>query len=178
MTFCAERLLTEQAFHALARERGLAPFLAEKFAPVAARRLNRRTRLETRWNGAETVKSAEAGAWVLTALKVDGAPLRDAAGDLNQYAVGPSGFQRDYRPGAASRVALLPWGRVHLPTRRVTALLLEDGFDILAPWGERQRADRGYLILAGGEVYGNHSETFEATYRAVVDASPGDPSPR
>jgi hypothetical protein len=41
------------------------------------------------------------------------------------------------------------------------------GFDIMAPWGERQVGEQGYLILNGGEVYGNNTDTFEATYELV-----------
>jgi hypothetical protein len=49
----------------------------------------------------------------------------------------------------------------------VDAIRLPGGFDIAAPWGERQQAPSGYLILSGGEVYGNNAETFAATYEPV-----------
>ena len=167
--FTAEEPLTPDAFYALAQARGLTPFTARKTAPIAAKRLNRETRVETRWNGAETEKTAEPGDWLVTALDANGAPLRDAAGALNQYAVGDSGFHDRYRPGEAGGLALTPWGRVYIPDTAVTALFLEDGFEIAAPWGERQRADRGYLILSRGKVYGNHADTFEATYNKACN---------
>ena len=39
--------------------------------------------------------------------------------------------------------------------------------EAVAPWGERQTAPDGYLILSGRQVYGNHAETFAATYEVV-----------
>ena len=49
----------------------------------------------------------------------------------------------------------------------VSALPLPGGFDILAPWGERQRGASGYLLLNGAEVYGASREAFEATYEVL-----------
>jgi hypothetical protein len=46
----------------------------------------------------------------------------------------------------------------------VDAIRLPGGFDIAAPWGERQRVPSGYLILNGSEVYGSNAEAFRATY--------------
>jgi hypothetical protein len=37
----------------------------------------------------------------------------------------------------------------------------------LAPWGQRERAPKGYLLLNGKDVYGNNAGTFEATYEMV-----------
>jgi hypothetical protein len=63
--------------------------------------------------------------------------------------------------GATSLVGYTP------PARTVDALHLSGGFDIVAPWGERQTAPDGYLILSGRQVYGNNAETFAATYEVV-----------
>ena len=49
----------------------------------------------------------------------------------------------------------------------VSAIALPGGFDIVAPWGERETAPAGYLLLNGTEVYGCNQETFVATYEVV-----------
>ena len=46
----------------------------------------------------------------------------------------------------------------------MSALSLPGGFDIVAPWGERQTGASGYLLLNGDEVYGISRDAFEATY--------------
>lgn len=122
--FTAPEPLTPDAFHALARARGLTPFKARKTAPIAARRLHRETRIETHWNGVETAKTAEAGDWLVTALDENGAALRDNAGQLNQYAVGEISFHDRYRLGAVDGAALSPWGRIFRPSLEVNALFL------------------------------------------------------
>ena len=167
MTFVADAPLTAQDFTDLAASRGATPFRARKTAPIAARRLCRRTAVETRWNGAETVNAAFAGDWIATTLDQEGAALRDGEGALNRYAISAPSFAGRYAASEAGGVALTPWGRVFRSTVEVEALLIEEGFDIPAPWGERQRADRGYLILSEGQVFGNHADTFDSTYRAV-----------
>ena len=59
------------------------------------------------------------------------------------------------------------FGAIYRAKGVVSAIRLTGGFDIAAPWGERQQAPAGYLILNGAEVYGNNAETFEATYELV-----------
>ena len=41
------------------------------------------------------------------------------------------------------------------------------GFDIAAPWGERQTTAVGYLLCNGPEVYGSSRNAFEGTYEVV-----------
>jgi len=53
----------------------------------------------------------------------------------------------------------------------VSALSLPGGFDILAPWGERQTGASGYLLLNGDEVYAASRAAFDATYE-VIKARP------
>ncbi len=79
----------------------------------------------------------------------------------------PAGrFLELYAPLRGKEIARL--GKVYRPKGVVTALRFRGGFDILAPWGERQVAPAGYLILNGADVYGNNAETFEATYEALA----------
>jgi hypothetical protein len=58
-------------------------------------------------------------------------------------------------------------GAIYRAKGVVFALPLPGGLDILAPWGERQRADDGYLLLNGDEVYASSRDAFDATYEAV-----------
>ena len=34
----------------------------------------------------------------------------------------------------------------------------------MAPWGEMERAEAGYIVLNGGDVYGVAGEIFEGSY--------------
>jgi hypothetical protein len=43
-------------------------------------------------------------------------------------------------------------------------LYFPGGFELVAPWGELQRAPEGYLLLNGEEVYANSRETFVTRY--------------
>jgi hypothetical protein len=56
------------------------------------------------------------------------------------------------------------FGPIYLPKGVVEAIHLSGGFEILAPWGQKQQSPDGYLLLNGTEVYGNDKNTFEATY--------------
>ena len=49
----------------------------------------------------------------------------------------------------------------------VEALLFKGGFDILAPWNERQVGPSGYLLKNGDDVYGIEKSTFGKTYLIV-----------
>ena len=46
---------------------------------------------------------------------------------------------------------------------------LPGGFDILAPWGERQTGAAGYLLLNGTEVSGSSWDAFAETYEILAD---------
>ena len=49
----------------------------------------------------------------------------------------------------------------------VEVIEFRGGFDIVAPWGERQRRSKGYLLLNRGEVYGIYEPIFDKTYNRV-----------
>ena len=59
------------------------------------------------------------------------------------------------------------FGEVYRAVSQVECLYLDGGFEIMAPWGEMQRADQGYILCNGTGIYGNHKETFEATYELI-----------
>ena len=58
-------------------------------------------------------------------------------------------------------------GAIYKPRGTVEALHFSGGFEILAPWGEMQQSEDGYLVLNDAEAYGNNRATFDATYEIV-----------
>ena len=62
-------------------------------------------------------------------------------------------------------------GAIYRAKGVVSTIPLPGGFDIAAPWGERQTATSGYLLCNGSEVYGNSRTAFEATYEVTAMAT-------
>jgi hypothetical protein len=159
----ADTVLTPDDFQHIARDLIRPVLRARKVSCVAARPARAGEVVETRWNGKETTNTAHAGDWVVTNLTAQQEPLRDRAGNLNVYIVAADRFAGLYEPtGERSEL-----GAICRAKGVVDAIRLPGGFDIAAPWGERQQAPSGYLILTGGEVYGSNAETFAATYEPV-----------
>lgn len=158
-------VLTPEDFRAIAAHADISPFSARKVGFVAARRAARQEAVETRWNGKETSNTARAGDWIVTNLSPKQKVLRDAEGAVNTYVISASRFNDLYEPVATEPLEKL--GKVYRAKGTVSALLFAGGFDIMAPWGERQTAPRGYLILNGTDVYGNNADTFAATYEQL-----------
>jgi hypothetical protein len=159
----ADAVLTAADFHAIADKLGAKPRKARKVTMIAARPATAGERIETQWNGPETINTAKAGDWVATSLAADGEVLRDRAGHPNSYVIPGGDFPTLYAPAEGGN----EFGRFYAARGTVAALHLSGGFEILAPWGERQTAPDGYLMLSGSEVYGNNAETFAATYEVV-----------
>jgi hypothetical protein len=162
--FAADRKLTRSDFAQLAAELAVPPLRARKIGFVAAHQATAAQRVETHWNGKETANTAQAGDWIVTNLSPQHAPLIDGHGRQNTYVIKAARFADLYEP-AGAEIAL---GPVYRAIAVVHALRLPGGFDIVAPWGERQQIPNGYLILNGEEVYGNQAETFEATYEVLT----------
>lgn len=150
-------------FRQIAAAIGTAAVKARKTGMVRARQATLAHRVETRWNGKESVADAVPGDWIVTALGPDGAPLRDQDGSENTYVIREARFPELYEPADGDSAT----GPSFRPKGRVEAIRVEGGFEILAPWGELQRGDDGWLLLNGDEVYGNHVETFAQTYEIV-----------
>jgi hypothetical protein len=159
----ADARLTPADFAAIAVQLGRKPSRARKVGCVAARKAATRESVETRWNGKETTNTAEAGDYVVTSLSPQRRPLRDAKGELNIYVITAARFTDLYQ-ATGEEIAL---GPVYSAKGVVSALPLPGGFDIVAPWGERQTGADGYLLMNGAEVYGAGAEAFEATYEAI-----------
>lgn len=159
----ADTRLTADAFARIARSLATPVLTARKIGRVAARRLDRPQRVETRWNGRETEFDARPGDFLVANLAPDGSPLRDRDGNANVYVIAAETFPTLYGPAIGAN----EFGAIHPAIGQVRALALPGGFAIVTPWGELQEGASGYLLLSGDEVYGNHRDTFEATYEIV-----------
>lgn len=160
----SSKKLTVSDFMKVALELGAYPMKARKVGFVAVRRAAASERVTTLWNGKETTAVAEAGDMIVTNMSADREILRDAAGNANVYVILAGVFPKLYERDTGEN----EFGEVFRARVIVDALYLPGGFEIMAPWGEIQRADAGYLIKNGDEVYGNHKETFEQTYVSTL----------
>jgi hypothetical protein len=162
----ADAGLTADDFARIAAELGQQPVRARKIGYVAARRAARPEQVETYADGKETTNTAKPGDFIVTNLSPQREPLRDRDGHMNVYVIVPERFAALYEPTEEKG----PHGAVYRAKGIVSALRLPGGFDIQAPWGERQTAADGYLLLNGEEVYGASREAFAATYEVMRNA--------
>lgn len=153
-----DRLAADLARHGSAR------FRARKVAFVAARQATAPEAIETRFNGKETQNRAAPGDWIVTNLDADRTILRDAEGSANTYVIRAATFAGLYVRDSGST----DFGDIYKATGVVDAVAVAGGFDILAPWGERQVAPTGYVVRNGDDVYGIHGEAFDKTYERVA----------
>ena len=163
----ADAVLMPSDFQSIANKLGHPPLRARKIGYVAARRAEKREAVETRWNGKETTNTARVGDFIVTNLSPQRIPLRDGEGHVNVYVILAERFADLYEPASGES----EHGAVHRAKGIVSALPLPGGLDIAAPWGERQTASAGYLLLSSEEVYGSSKETFEATYELLGSSS-------
>jgi hypothetical protein len=155
--------LTDKEFREVASNLSQPVLRARKIGFVAGREAVREEAVVTRWNGQETTNTAKPGDWVVTNLSPDRKVLRDGSGNANTYVIKADRFPTLYDPATGSN----EFGQLFKAKGHVEAVFLSGGFDIAAPWGQRQVSRAGYLVLNGDEVYGNHKETFETTYEVV-----------
>jgi hypothetical protein len=162
--------LTPEDFRNIARDLVRPVVRARKIGFVKARPARNGEVVETRWNGKETTNCARKGDWVVVNLLPSRKPLRDREGYENTYVIAGNRFNDLYEPVENGNAEIGKGSEatgIYRAKGSVLALRLPGGFDIAAPWGERQRAPTGYLILNGQEVYGNNAETFRETYQVV-----------
>lgn len=159
----ASELLTPADFDEAASALGAAPQRARKVNLVAACRASAPTLVETKWGGEDTRNTAEIGDWIVTAMTRDGKPLQDAKNNVNRYVIKDARFAELYERAVGETAD----GPLFRPRGVVDALYLPGGFDILAPWGERQTSTTGYLLRNGQEIYGNERSAFEQTYQII-----------
>ena len=155
--------LSAADFRAVGKKANTPPFVARKSGLIAARTATRDERVETHWNGKETTNTARPGDRIVTNLDARGEPLVDRDGNHNIYVIKADAFITLYDLADTPEILVA----TYRARATVEAIEFPGGFDIIAPWGERQTADRGYLLLNGADVYGNHTETFEASYARI-----------
>lgn len=158
--------LTSADFDEIAEQIGVTSFRARKTGFVVAEKAKGGEVVETRWNGKETTNTARKGDWIVTSVYSRGETLRDREGHENRYVIAADRFSELYERADSSGGSRKP--DLFRAKGIVTAIRLDGGFDIVAPWGERQTAPAGYLILNGDEVYGNNAETFALTYEKLA----------
>ncbi|MFN0218256.1 MAG: hypothetical protein ACKVP4_05520 [Hyphomicrobium sp.] len=156
--------LTPTDFSKLSKDLGAAPLKARKSGFVSARAAKQRQTIETLWNGKETTVPAEPGDMIVTNMNADREILRDAGGNANTYVIRAARFPELYERATGNT----DFGEIYRARGVVEALFVPGGFEIMAPWGEMQRADSGYILKSGDEVYGNNKETFEKTYEVLA----------
>jgi hypothetical protein len=159
----ADAVLTAADFERLAAAPERKRVRARKIGLVAAERAAHTTAVETHWNGKETANTARPGDWIVTNLTPRQEALRDRDGHVNTYVILADRFTALYEPTGGHN----EFGAIYRAKGTVDAIPLAGGFDIVAPWGERQTSPSGYLLCNGTEVYGNNAETFAATYELV-----------
>jgi hypothetical protein len=158
----ARRRLTAADFRAVAVKLGTVPMQARKVGLVSARQATQAEEVKTFRDGLESRNTAAPGDWIVTNLSPQGGVLRDRAGHADTYVIRADKFPALY----ATHAGATEFGTIYRPTdtREVKVIYLSGGFELMAPWGEMQRGDEGYLLLNGEEVYGNDRESFDATY--------------
>ena len=72
----ANAALSRADFEDIANQLGTKPVQAHKTALIAARPAKKGERVDTQWNGSETINAAKQGDWVATSLTTDGKVLR------------------------------------------------------------------------------------------------------
>jgi hypothetical protein len=159
----APTTLSPADFRRVADQLGRRPITARKIGYVAARQAERTEQIETRWEGRESQNTAQPGDWMVTSLSPQRGVLRDSGGHQNTYVIKAENFSRLYDPTTGRN----EFGQVFKAKGTIEAVFLSGGFDVLAPWGQKQTAAAGYLVLNGGEVYGNNAQTFKATYEIL-----------
>jgi hypothetical protein len=157
--------LSPDDFCAIARALGVEPVRARKIGFVAAREAMAPEKVETRWNGKETTNTARKGDFIVTNLSPQGRALRDGEGLLNVYVIAADRFARLYEPTGERN----EHGAIYSAKGVVSALPLPGGFDILAPWGQRQTVTAGYLLLNADQVSGSSWDAFDETYEILTD---------
>ena len=144
---------------------------ADKFGtgsnPFSATEATARTTVVTRYEGEETTNVAEIGDMIVVNRDKDGEILKDKRGRENTYVIRAGHFPELYEEFEHRK-----HGRLFKPREAVQAdaIYLSGGFDIVPPWGTRQKADRGYLVSKSREVYGVQEDAFDKTYEPVSNS--------
>lgn len=136
---------------------------ARKITFVAGRKAEKEEIVETRYNGLETTSTARPGDWIVTNMDINRQIIRDKEGHENTYVIQADRFGDLYSSDTGSS----EFGDVFKAKGVVDAVEFPGGFDIVAPWGERQQAACGYLVRNGNDIYGIHADAYTTTYEVL-----------
>lgn len=179
----SDRILSADDFLAIESElktKGIEAFDARRTGFVSAQQVGEggRIRVATSFDGVETENWAEPGDWIVANMDksfdnqqppnsdisvAESHVVRDEAGSYDRYVLKPQNFAKRYE-ATSHRTSQGVVYRSKTPQHPVRAVALPGGFDIIAPWGERQRRSVGYLLLSHGDVYGIYGPSFDMTY--------------
>ena len=163
--FSSEKLSSED-FDAIVRDLsgyGGSMFRARKISFVSARKAAAIEPIETRYDGKESNDTAQPGDWIVTNMNTKRDIIRDSQGHLNTYVIRAADFVRLYSRDVGDN----EFGEIYKAKGIVDAVHLPGGFDIVAPWGERQQGASGYLLRNGADVYGIYAKAYDETYEKV-----------
>ena len=165
--FSAEKLSAKEDFEKVVeslRDHKCASFKARKISYVAARQATGIEKVETRYDGKETEDTAKPGDWIVTNMDIERRIMRDTQDCVNSYVIRKDTFARLY---ALDKGEEQPFGAIYKAKGVVDAVEVAGGFDIVAPWGERQQGPGGYILRNGDDVYGIHKDAFDKTYERL-----------
>jgi hypothetical protein len=159
----ASTILNKSDFRRIASMLAAKPIQARKIGFIAARKAKRIERVDTLWYRKETHNLARPGDWIVTSLTARKKVLRDGRGNANTYVIKSKRFPKLYEPVEGQNT----FGRFFRAKGVVDAIYFSGGFEIIGPWGRKESAGAGYVLLNGKEVYGNNAETFRTTYEIM-----------
>lgn len=145
---------------------GLAVRGARKIAFVSAKQHHGAPiKIEVRANGKETDVDVKEGDWIVTNMDRNKQLIRDQQGSVNTYAIDKDRFDDLYELNEGRT----EYGQVYKAKGVVDAIELPGGFDIVAPWKERQQAASGFIVRNGDDVYGIQRDMFDQTYEFIAN---------
>jgi hypothetical protein len=163
----AEKLSAKEDFDHLVRELRVHKseyVKARKVSYVAARQATAVENIETRYDGKESEDTANPGDWIVTNMDTDRRIMKDKQGFVNTYVIRKENFERLYDLDHGEEQ---PHGRFYKAKGVVHAIEVAGGFDIVAPWGQRQQGPDGFILRNGDDVYGIHRYAFDKIYKIV-----------
>jgi hypothetical protein len=136
---------------------------ARKTGFVAGRLAEQDERVAARWQGADRSSLARKGDWIVTNLSPAREVVTDRDGNPDLYVIKSETFPLLYERAEGES----EHGALFASTSVLDVIELAGGFDIVAPWGERQMAEEGYLVMNGRDVYGIEAGAFKASYEML-----------
>lgn len=175
----ASEKITASEFDEIAsalEEFGVTPYPARKVGFIAVRVAEKPEPVHTKYYGQETKNEAMPGDWIAVNMDrdfqtkgisdADAHLVKDDHGNMDRYVIKRLEMKTNYRSTGKTTSQGGVYEAIN-PEANADVLHLRAGFDILAPWGERQIRQSGVLIRKNGEVYGIYDRAFDKTYERV-----------